>query len=249
MEDILLYFSLKYKGQFDLLYKALERKERVDESLKEELSKTIKSSYTTIISDDYPQQLKYINCPPFVLYYYGSLSLLDKDCIAVIGKRDCSEYGVQATRVLVKELVKNDIVIVSGMAKGIDGISHRTAIRSKGHTVAVLGSGIDYPYPPMNEDLYYVLKNELVLSEYPGSTPPRKDHFPKRNRIIAGLSQKLLVTEADLKSGTMITVGFALEQGKDVFAVPGRVYDSKGCNALIQQGAKLVMNVEDILEE
>ena len=120
MEDILLYFSLKYKGQFDLIYKALERKERVDESLKEELFKTIKSSYTTIISDDYPQQLKYINCPPFVLYYYGSLSLLDKDCIAVIGKRDCSEYGVQATRVLVKELVKNDIVIVSGMAKGID---------------------------------------------------------------------------------------------------------------------------------
>lgn len=248
MEDILLYFSLKYKGQFDLIYKALERKERVDESLKEELFKTIKSSYTTI-SDDYPQQLKYINCPPFVLYYYGSLSLLDKDCIAVIGKRDCSEYGVQATRVLVKELVKNDIVIVSGMAKGIDGVSHRTAIRSKGHTVAVLGSGIDYPYPPMNEDLYYVLKNELVLSEYPGSTPPRKDHFPKRNRIIAGLSQKLLVTEADLKSGTMITVGFALEQGEDVFAVPGRVYDSKGCNALIQQGAKLVINVEDILEE
>ena len=97
--------------------------------------------------------------------------------------------------------------------------------------------------------IYYVLKNELILSEYPGSTPPRKDHFPKRNRIIAGLSQKLLVTEADLKSGTMITVGFALEQGKDVFAVPGRVYDSKGCNALIQQGAKLVMNVEDILEE
>ena len=249
MEDILLYFSLKYKGQFDLIYKALERKERVDESLKEELFKTIKSSYTTIISDDYPQQLKYINCPPFVLYYYGSLSLLDKDCIAVIGKRDCSEYGVQATRVIVKEPVKNDIVIVSGMAKGIDGVSHRTAIRSKGHTVAVLGSGIDYPYPPMNEDLYYVLKNELVLSEYPGSTPPRKDHFPKRNRIIAGLSKKLLVTEADLKSGTMITVGFALEQGKDVLAVPGRVYDSKGCNALIQQGAKLVMNVEDILEE
>ena len=101
----------------------------------------------------------------------------------------------------------------------------------------------------MNEDLYYVLKNELIISEYPGSTPPRKDHFPKRNRIIAGLSQKLLVTEADLKSGTMITVGFALEQGKDVFAVPGRVYDSIGCNSLIQQGAKLVMNVEDILEE
>lgn len=249
MEDILLYFSLKYKGQFDQIYQALERKERVDESLKEELFATVKSSYTTIISDDYPQHLKYINCPPFVLYYYGSLSLLDGDCIGVIGKRDCSEYGVQATRKLVEDLVKQGKVIVSGMAKGIDGVSHRVALKSRGHTVAVLGSGIDYPYPPMNEDLYYVMHNELIISEYPGKTPPRKDYFPKRNRIIAGLSQKLLVTEADIKSGTMITVGFALEQGKDVFAVPGRIYDSKGCNALIQQGAKLVMNVDDILEE
>lgn len=101
MEDILLYFSLKYHGQFDLIYKALERKERVDESLKKELFATIKCSYTTIISDDYPQHLKFINCPPFVLYYYGSLSLLDNECIGVIGKRDCSEYGVQATRILV----------------------------------------------------------------------------------------------------------------------------------------------------
>lgn len=135
------------------------------------------------------------------------------------------------------------------MAKGIDGVGHRTALKSNGHTVAVLGSGIDYPYPPMNKELYDQLKNELIISEYPGLTPPRKDYFPKRNRIIAGLSQKLLVTEADIKSGTMITVGFALEQGKDVFAVPGRIYGCKGCNALIQQGAKLVMSVEDILEE
>lgn len=249
MGDILLYFSLKYHGQFDLIYKALERKERVDESLKKELFATIKCSYTTIISDDYPQHLKFINCPPFVLYYYGSLSLLDNECIGVIGKRDCSEYGVQATRILVEDLVKQGLVIVSGMAKGIDGVGHRTALKSNGHTVAVLGSGIDYPYPPMNKELYDQLKNELIISEYPGLTPPRKDYFPKRNRIIAGLSQKLLVTEADIKSGTMITVGFALEQGKDVFAVPGRIYDSKGCNSLIQQGAKLVMSVEDILEE
>lgn len=249
MEDILLYFSLKYHGQFDLIYKALERKERVDESLKKELFATIKCSYTTIISDDYPQRLKFINCPPFVLYYYGFLSLLDNECIGVIGKRDCSEYGVQATRILVDDLVKQGLVIVSGMAKGIDGVSHRMALKSNGHTVAVLGSGIDYPYPPMNKELYDQLKNELIISEYPGLTPPRKDYFPKRNRIIAGLSQKLLVTEADIKSGTMITVGFALEQGKDVFAVPGRIYDCKGCNSLIQQGAKLVMSVEDILEE
>lgn len=219
MEDILLYFSLKYHGQFDLIYKALERKERVDESLKKELFATIKCSYTTIISDDYPQHLKFINCPPFVLYYYGLLSLLDNECIGVIGKRDCSEYGVQATCILVENLVKQGLVIVSGMAKGIDGVGHRTALKSNGHTVAVLGSGIDYPYPPMNKELYDQLKSELIISEYPGLTPPRKDYFPKRNRIIAGLSQKLLVTEADIKSGTMITVGFALEQGKDVFVV------------------------------
>lgn len=249
MEDILLYFSLKYHGQFDLIYRAIERKEAVDESLRKELLSTLKSSYTTILSDDYPKQLKYINCPPFVLYYYGSLSLLDKECIAVIGKRDCSEYGVYATMKLVEDLVSEDKVIVSGMAKGIDGVSHRTALKHKGHTVAVLGSGIDHPYPPMNRDIYELLKEELIISEYPGLTPPKKDHFPKRNRIIAGLCQKLLVTEAEIKSGSMITVGFALEQGKDVFALPGRIYDPKGCNTLIQQGAKLVMNVEDILEE
>lgn len=249
MEDILLYFSLKYHGQFDLIYRAIERKEAVDESLRQELLSTLKSSYTTILSDDYPQQLKYINCPPFVLYYYGSLSLLDKECIAVIGKRDCSEYGVYATMKLVADLVSEDKVIVSGMAKGIDGVSHRTALKQKGHTVAVLGSGIDHPYPPMNKDIYELLKDELIISEYPGLTPPKKDHFPKRNRIIAGLCQKLLVTEAEIKSGSMITVGFALEQGKDVFALPSRIYDPKGCNTLIQQGAKLVMNVEDILEE
>ncbi|WP_443626718.1 DNA-processing protein DprA, partial [Catenibacterium sp.] len=162
MEYILLYFSLKYHGQFDLIYKALERKEHVDESLKKELFATIKCSYTTIISDDYPQHLKFINCPPFVLYYYGSLSLLDNECIGVIGKRDCSEYGVQATRILVEDLVKQGLVIVSGMAKGIDGVSHRTALKSNGHTVAVLGSGIDYPYPPMNKELYDQLKSELI---------------------------------------------------------------------------------------
>lgn len=249
MEDVLLYFSLKYQGQFDQIYRALERKERVDEELKEKLFSTLKCSYTTLLSDDYPEQLKFINCPPFVLYYYGSLSLLDEDCIAVIGKRECSEYGIQVTRMLVENLVSENKVIVSGMAKGIDGISHRAALNASGHTVAVLGSGIDYPYPSMNKDLYEKLKDELILSEYPGQTSPRKDYFPKRNRIIAGLSQKLLVTEAELQSGTMITVGFALEQGKDVFAVPGRIYDAKGCNALIQQGAKLVMTVQDILEE
>ena len=210
----------------------------------------LSSHYTTIVSSDYPSSLKQINCPPFVLFYHGKLSVLDHHCIGVIGMRKPSEYGIYATNKLVKDLADLDYTIVSGMALGIDGIAHRCALHNKAKSVAVLGGGIDYIYPKGNSDIYNIMKSDhLVISEYPYDLMPSKDGFPKRNRIIAGLSERLLVTEANEKSGTMITVGFALEQGKDIFAVPGRIDDAPGCNLLIQQGAKLIRSVDDILEE
>lgn len=249
MEEILLYFSLKYEGDFDKILKALERKEKVEEDLKEELIKTVKSKYTTIISDDYPASLKEIPCPPFVLFYYGNLSLVDKKTIGVIGMRHPSNYGIKATSQFVEQLVYKDFTIVSGMAMGIDTIAHKSAIMHQGNTIAVLGSGIDYCYPKKNLSLYQTLKNEqLIVSEYPGRLIPKKENFPRRNRIISGLSESILVTEANVRSGTMITVGHGLEQGKDIYCIPGRIDDAIGCNYLIQQGAKLVVDINDILD-
>lgn len=250
MEELTLYFSLKYEGDFMKIYNAFINKERVDEQLKHELIKKLNCQYTTIFSDDYPAALKEINCPPFVLYYYGNLSLVNSHTIGIVGMRDSSEYGKYVTESFTKDLVKNNYVIVSGMARGIDGIAHRCAIENGGHTIAVLGTGIEYCYPLRHKELYDELKeHHLVMSEYPFVTAPKRKLFPFRNRIISGLSKSVLVTEARQKSGTMITVGYALEQGKDVYAVPSRIDDYEGCNILIQQGAKLVLNANDIMED
>lgn len=250
MEELTLYYSLKYEGDFQKIYKALLSKEVVDEELKYELFKKVKCKYTTIFSDDYPESLKNINCPPFVLYYYGDLSLVKTKTIGVVGMRDPSQYGIDATKSFVSQLVQNDYTIVSGLARGIDGIAHQEAIHKNGHTIAVLGCGIEYCYPLRHRQLYEEIKNNhLLISEYPYLTGPKQQMFPFRNRIIAGLSKGVLVMEARQKSGTMITAGYALEQGKEVYAVPARIFDNDGCNSLIQQGAKMVLNALDIIED
>lgn len=250
MEEILLYFSLKYQGDFDLIYRALEKKEKIDEELKAKLFKELSSNYTTLISADYPASLKEISCPPFVLFYYGDLSLVNSKCIGVIGKRCPSDYGKEATKLMVGDLVKENYTIVSGMALGIDALAHQSALNNTGKTIAVLGSGIDYCYPRQNKAIYQTMKNkQLVISEYPGNLVPKKVNFPRRNRIISGLSESILVIEANKRSGTMITVGHALEQGKDIYCVPGRINDALGCNYLIQQGGKLVNDVKDIIDD
>lgn len=249
MEEILLYFSLKYEGDFEKIYRALEKKEKIDEEKKKEILQQVTCNYTTMVSKDYPEALKHINCPPFVLYYHGDLNYLNTKTMGVVGMRIPTLYGTSATEKLVTDLIYHGYTIVSGMARGVDSIAHQTAIAKKGKTIAVLGSGIDYCYPKKNENLYQTMKQKhLVISEYPGTVVPTPASFPKRNRIVAGLSSAILVTEAMLKSGTMITVGHALEQGKDIFCVPGRISDYLGCNHLIQQGAKLVNKIEDILE-
>lgn len=249
MEEILLYLSLKYHGQFDKIYKAIEEKEQINRELLNEWKSRMKCSYTTVLSDDYPETLKAIACPPFVLYYYGDLSLLNHKTIGVIGMRYPSEYGIEVTKTMVTGLVEENYVIVSGLALGVDGIAHQSCIDTNGKTVAVLGCGIDCCYPFSNLKLYEIIKRDhLLISEYPLDLPPQKWYFPARNRLIAGFSDSLLVTEAKAKSGTMITVGFALEQGKEIMAVPSDINGNEGCNILIQQGAKLVKNVKDIVE-
>ena len=250
MEEILLYFSLKYEGDFDKIYQALECKEKIDEILKEKLFNSLKSKYTTIISKDYPDSLKEINCPPFVLYYHGDLELVKNKCIGVIGMRHPTIYGIDVTKTMVSKLVEENYTIVSGLALGIDAVAHKSAMNNLGKTIAILGSGIDYCYPLKNKSIYQTMKqNQLIISEYPGNLIPKKINFPRRNRIISGLSESILVTEANQRSGTMITVGHALEQGKDIYCIPSRIDDPLGCNHLIQQGAKLVIDIVDIIND
>lgn len=200
----------------------------------------------------YPERLRNINDPPKEIYCLGNLELLNyKTNIAIIGSRNCSLYGERAAKDFAFNLAKEDICIVSGLARGIDSFSHIGALNAKGKTIAVLGSGLDNIYPKENIKLVEeIIKNDgLVISEYPLGTKPLKYHFPARNRIISGLSESVLVVEARRNSGTNITVDFALEQGKDVFVIPGNIYSktSDGTNFLITEGAIPVLSYKDIL--
>jgi len=201
----------------------------------------------------YPERLRNIDDAPKELYCLGNLELLNyKNNIAMIGSRNCSSYGERAAKDFAYNLAKEDICIVSGLAKGIDSFSHIGALNAKGRTIAVLGSGLDNIYPKENIKLVkeIIKNNGLVISEYPLGTKPLKYHFPARNRIISGLSDSVLVVEARKNSGTNITVDFALEQGKDVFVIPGNIYSktSDGTNYLITEGAIPVLTYKDILK-
>ena len=196
----------------------------------------------TILDKTYPKQLLELKDPPFVLYYYGDLNLVNLDCISMIGMRQCSEYGTLMAKYFSKEL-SDYFVVVSGMAKGIDAICHLHAKQ----TIAVLGCGIDYCYPKENEQIYtYIKENGLIISEYPDFVKPIAFHYPSRNRIIAGICDSILVTEAKNKSGTMITVKYGLDCGKDIFAVPSEACLDSGCNKLIKEGAQLVETIDDL---
>ncbi len=201
----------------------------------------------------YPERLKIIYDKPIVLYIKGNKSILNEFSLAIIGCRDHTKYGEIVAKNISYQISKNNIVTISGLAKGIDSIAHKETLKAKGKTIAVIGSSIDNIYPEENKELAKeIIKNGgTIISEYIVGTKPQKMNFPARNRIISGMSNGVVVIEAKKKSGTMITVDFALEQGKEVFAVPGNILskNSEGTNELIKQGAKLVTNVEDILEE
>ena len=205
----------------------------------------------SILDEIYPWDLSEIYNPPSLLFYQGNIDLLELPKVAVVGSRDSSKLGNQSVQKIIKEL-NNELIIVSGLARGIDTAAHMAALQNGGKTIAVIGTGLDVFYPKANKKLQsYIGKNHLVLSEYGPGEQPLKFHFPERNRIIAGLCRGVIVAEAKMRSGSLITCERAMEEGRDVFAIPGSILDgrSDGCHHLIQEGAKLATCGQDILAE
>lgn len=228
---------------------------RRDLNLDAELELAQKECDAILTWDDsaYPGRLREIPHPPPVLYLKGELSGADEWAVAVVGTRRASAYGKEITHTLVTELAQHGITIVSGMARGIDAAAHTAALAAGGRTLAILGNGVDIVYPPEHRKMAEAIAERgALISEYPVGTKPDAPNFPPRNRIISGLSLGVLLTEGDEQSGAMITCAFALEQDREVFAVPGNIFrrESRGPNKLIRESrAKLVTRVEDILEE
>jgi DNA processing protein len=227
---------------------------RATRDLDQELEKVaaVGAHLLTWESPGYPRLLREISDPPPVLYVKGTITEEDAWAVAVVGTRRASPYGREVTRRLTTALARSGITIVSGLARGIDAEAHWATLRAGGRTIAVLGCGIDQVYPPEHRKLAEeVIAHGALVSDYPLGTRPEGSNFPPRNRIISGLSLGVLVTDAGVRSGALITAGFAAEQGRDVFAVPGSIL-ARGCagtNALIRDGAKVVLGPEDILEE
>ena len=199
-------------------------------------------SNTLVIKDPkYPRSFYELKDPPLVLYYYGKVDLLNSPCIGVVGSRKAMDYSLKATKRLVDNK-KERYTIVSGLAKGVDAKAHESSLDQK--TIGVLGSGIDYIYPYENKELYLKMKKDhLIISEYPYKTAPLSHHFPWRNRLIAALSKELYVMQASRRSGTLISVNYALELGREVFALPYDVFlkEGEGTNLLIEEGANMIL--------
>lgn len=232
MRNELIRLAIENRGSYFRIRKALAEKRRPDDRIRIQRA-------VTILDEEYPRELLSLRYPPFVLFYAGNIKLLKERKMAVVGSRNTTDYGIRMTRQVVSKL-KNDFVIVSGMAIGIDAAAHENALR----TIGVLGNGLDVCYPLTNSDLYEYMKNsQLLISEYPLTESPARQHFPFRNRIIAGLAEGVVVTQAREKSGTMLTVNEALAINKDVYAIPYDLDDESGsgCNLLICQGANIIL--------
>lgn len=262
----MVYDFKSYKGIFDAPQKEYQKYSLNESELEKivlsknnleeiqnliEICKTSGIKILDLFDEDYPDLLREIPDPPLVLFARGNTSYLNQPSVAVVGARKCSEYGFNLTRRLARELAEMGIVIVSGMAAGIDEAAHKGALE-KGTTIAVLGTGLDICYPSSNYSIYKKIpENGCMITEYPLGTPPLPFHFPRRNRIICGMSIGVLVTEAKEKSGSLITANLGLQYNRDIYAVPGNIDSplSTGTNKLIQQGAKLVLNAKDIIDE
>lgn len=247
---------IEFYGDIDKALSEISKTKEVWSVAKAEeeiLTAEIKNVKIVSIEDDlYPYNLKQIeDCPP-ILYALGNTDLLKNDnMLSIVGSRNASISACRLAGKIASELASENIVIISGMARGIDAAAHEGAIQTNGGTIAVLGTGVDVAYPKENESLYKeITKRGLVLSEFPFHTKPQASNFPRRNRIVSGLSKGVLVIEADLHSGSLITAHQALDQGRDVYATPGTPYDGKsaGCNKLLKEGAILVENAKDVLD-
>lgn len=247
-DELFLLLKLGQTQKNDL-WSALQSKQ-----LLQKIQQNLKiSHFLTILDKRYPLQLQEIYSPPVVLFYQGDIELLDsKKLLGIVGARQCSSYALQALNQLLPNVIQQKLTLVSGLAKGVDGLSHQLALKHHGKTIAVIGNGLDVSYPSCNRALQTQIAHMgLLLSEYPLGSRPLKYHFPLRNRIIAGLCQTVLVVEARHHSGSLITANLALQENRNVLALPGRINDiySTGCNELIAAGAKPVLNSNDILEE
>ncbi len=206
----------------------------------------------TYLDTTYPELLKEIPSPPMILYVRGKEIPANKTFIAIVGSRNPTHYGVKAAENIGFGLARRNVAVVSGLATGIDSAAHRGCLRGKGFTLAVMGTGIDRLYPESNEKLFQqILESGAVISEFPTGSPPEAKNFPIRNRIISGLCRGVAVVEATKKSGSLITAAIALDQGREVFAVPGSIesFKSRGTHFLIKEGARLIENADDILDE
>lgn len=237
-EQILCY-ALRYQGEWKRMQQAI---------LKEEpwSIQHCAYAYITIVDKQYPCKLRKLQNPPWILFYQGDLSLCESLGVAIIGSRQASAYGISMCAYVTKKLMQR-YVIISGLAKGIDGIAHKEALPQ--HTIAVIGCGLDIFYPKVNANLQQVLgKRQLLLSEYPPTTPPQAHHFPWRNRILAALSEAVIVIEAGMHSGTMLTVNEALLLDIPIYCIPHPfdVETGRGGNFLISQGANILVDEQDI---
>lgn len=240
--NTLIHLSLRYQGNWGKIHDALLREESVETT-------ELPVQAITIFDEAYPSSLLRLSEPPWVLFYEGDISLLTRRMISVVGSRKMTLYGKQVTDIAV-DILKKDFVIVSGLAKGVDGEAHRRAICG-GKTIGIIGHGLDVTYPSSNKDIYAVMrKTSLILSEYPHGTPIRKQYFPFRNRIIAALGEKLVVTEAAFQSGTLHTVNAALALGKDIYCFPYPFDNKEGslCLELMKEGAGILATREDIAQ-
>ncbi|MGO9015155.1 MAG: DNA-processing protein DprA [Dissulfurispiraceae bacterium] len=224
--------------------------DRIDREIKEAEQHNIR--IITLFDKEYPEPLSHLDNAPAILYIKGDLAEDDRFALAMVGSRDMSDYGRKISADLSYELACAGLTIVSGMARGIDTVSHSGALKAGGRSIAVLGCGLDVCYPAENKELMTALsRSGCVMSEFPLGTPPLRENFPRRNRLISGLSLGVLVVEATARSGSLITARFALEQGKEIFAVPGNITsgNARGTNSLIKMGAKPVQSAEDIIED
>ncbi len=238
-DELFLLLKLGQTQKNDL-WNALQSKQ-----LSQKIQQNLKvSHFLTILDKRYPSQLQEIYSPPVVLFYQGDLELLDsKKLLGVVGARQCSSYALQALTQLLPNVIQQKLILVSGLAKGVDGLSHQLALKHHGKTIAVIGNGLDISYPSCNRALQTQIAHAgLLLSEYPLESRPLKYHFPLRNRIIAGLCQTVLVVEARHHSGSLITANLALQENRNVLALPGRINDiySTGCNELIADRKSVV---------
>ena len=236
----------------ELAQSIITQREQVDPVAEEEKAAKLEARLVTFVDDDYPELLKQIHDPPLALYVQGTLEKKDKQSVAVVGTRRASHYGLSVADRLGYQLAKCGLVVVSGLARGIDSAAHQGALKGGGRTIAVLGSALDTLYPPENAELARkITKQGAVISEYTLGREADRTTFPYRNRIISGMSMGAVIVEADTKSGAMMTADAALDQGRSVFAVPGRIDQpgSHGPHRLIKNGARLVEDIDDILQE